>query len=95
MLAPARTVSSCLRGNQKGRFELEVKAPLLDSCASRLFHGVWWRATVTTRLFPVRCVLTQQAEKVPKRMPIPENEEKRLASQLSRPNERPNSPAVR
>jgi len=74
MAAPARPVSSCPRGNQKGRFELEFKAPLLDGCAPRLFHGVWWRAAVTVRLLPVLCVLTQQAEKVPKRMPIPENE---------------------
>lgn len=39
MAAPARPVSSCLRGNQKGRFELEFKAPRLDGCAPRLFHG--------------------------------------------------------
>jgi len=65
MAAPARTVSSCPRGHQKGRFELEFKAPLLDGCAPRLFHGVWWRTTVTMRLFPVPCVLTQHAGKVP------------------------------
>jgi hypothetical protein len=95
MAAPARPVSSCLRGHQKGRFELEFKAPLLDSCAPRLFHGVWWRTTVTMRLFPVLCVLTQHAEKVPKRMPIPENEERSLSIQLPRPNEGPKSPASR
>jgi hypothetical protein len=70
MDAPARPVSSRLRGNQKGRFELEFKAPLLDGRAPRLFHGVWWRAALTMRLFPVPCVLTQHAEKFHFRGPI-------------------------
>src|SRR5260370_28743350 len=95
MVAPARTVSSCLRGNQEGRFELEFKAPLLCGCAPRLFHGVWWRAAVTVRLLPVLCVLTQHAEKVPKRMPIPENEEKACQANFRSPLEGSISPASR
>ena len=50
---------------KRGALSWSSKRPLLDGCAPRLFHGVWWRAALTMRLFPVPCVLTQHAEKVP------------------------------